>query len=132
MKNIFESDKFDIQVIAQGTCLDHLNDKTYTIETVTFRLNHVALNAWSDSEMMNSRDCYETDKEWKEHQEKYKVKRYNVKKMILESLGMDADPERVSICRVVSEVFTVVYISQIVEAEKEKEPAGGHRTGSET
>ncbi|KAA6136513.1 hypothetical protein [[Clostridium] symbiosum] len=131
MKNIFESDKFDIQVIAQGTCLDHLNDKTYTIETVTFRLNHVALNAWSDSEMMNSRDCYETDKEWK-HQEKYKVKRYNVKRMILESLGMDAEPERISICQVVSEVFTAVHISEITGMEKEIEPTGGNRTGSGT
>ena len=132
MKNIFESDKFDIQVIAQGTCLDHLNDKTYTIETVTFRLNHVALNAWSDSEMMNSRDFYETDKERKEHQEKYKVKRYNVKRMILESLGMDAEPERISICQVVSEVFTAVHISEITGMEKEIEPTGGNRTGSGT
>lgn len=132
MKNIFESDKFDTQVIAQGACLDHLNDKTYTIETVTFRLNHVALNAWCRSETMNSRDCYETNKEWEEHRKKYEVKRFNVKKMILESLGMDAEPEQVSICQVVSEVFTAVHISEITGMEKEIEPTGGNRTGSGT
>ena len=131
MKNIFESDKFDTQVIAQGACLDHLNDKTYTIETVTFRLNHVALNAWCRSETMNSRDCYETDKEWEEHQEKYKAKRFNVKKMILESLRIDAEPEQVSICQVVSEVFTAVHISEVRDGE-ETEPTGGNRTGSDT
>lgn len=113
MKNIFESDKFDLQVIARGACLDHLNNKIYAIETVTFRLNHVALNAWSDSEMMNSRDCYETDSEWKEHLEKYRLKRYSVERKILESLGMDAEPEQVSICQVVSEVFTAVHIREI-------------------
>ena len=87
------------------------------------------MNAWCRSETMNCRDCYETDEEWEEHLEKYKEKRYNVKKMILESLGMDAEPEQVSICQVVSEVFTAVHISEVRDGE-EIEPAGGNRTGS--
>ena len=49
--NDFNSNNFAVQVIASGSFADQpvYADKTYLVETVTIRLNPVALNAWLDT-----------------------------------------------------------------------------------
>lgn len=113
----FESDEFAIQIMAKGSFVDIEGDKQYLIEATTMRLNHVALNAWLDSEMLNCRSCYETGeqgrKEWEAHKAEYAERRKIWKERLLQALDIDAKPEKVSITQSLSEVFTVVYIREI-------------------
>ena len=54
---------FHFEIIAQGARADEgaWPDILYLIETYTISVNHVALNEWHASEILNSRDCYQTD-----------------------------------------------------------------------
>ncbi len=107
--------EFAIQLMAKGSFVDSGvgNGCLYLVEAFTIRLNHIALNAWILSEMMNSRDCYSTDEEWEAHKTECKIKRKAVRDQILKTLGINPDTEGISITQVQSEVFTIVRISEL-------------------
>ena len=107
--------EFAIQLMAKGSFLDSdsVNGHLYLVEAFTIRLNHIALNAWIMSEMMNSRDCYSTAKEWEAHKAEYKAKRKSVHEQILSALGIEPNAVGISIKQIQSEVFAVVHISEI-------------------
>ncbi len=116
MKNAkFESNEFVIQLMAKGGFVDNGTggDDSYLIEAYTIRLNHIALNAWILSEMMNVRECYDTDEEWEAHKAEYKARREAVNKQIINILGIDPDTGSISITQSQSEVFTVVHIRKM-------------------
>jgi hypothetical protein len=117
-----KNNEFDFDVIARGSFLDHDTgsldssgrQKVYSIEAITIRLNHIALNDWLLSEILNVRECYvagpEGDRKWEEHKAEYKARRDAWKKAVVNKLGLDTDAGSVCITQALSEVFTVVYI----------------------
>ena len=110
---IFKTNHFAIQVIASGSFLDDdpgFNGKTYTVQAYTIRLNHVALNEWILSTPFNDRLCYETQDEWMAYVDEKKAERATVEKKIADELHLDATAGGITIEKVVSEIFTVVYI----------------------
>jgi DNA topoisomerase VI subunit A len=113
----FEGNEFAIQVIGKGSYVDNGtgNGKSYRIEATTIRLNHIALNAWILSSMLNCRDCYETNEEWEAYKAETTAEREAVRAQIIDALGIkiDADKESICITQSQSEVFTVVRISDI-------------------
>jgi hypothetical protein len=113
----FEGNEFAIQVIAKGSYVDNGSGggKSFLIETTTIRMNHVALNAWILSTMFNFRECYETDKEWEAYKAEKESQSKAVNSQIIDALGIkiDADKESVCITQSLSEVFTVVHISDV-------------------
>lgn len=113
----FNSDRFAVQVIACGSFTDQpvYADKTYLIETATVRLNHAALNAWSETHALYDRDWFETEEEWVKHTQKKHSLYSEFKKNMADAVGFTPDPdkEEINIKQVVSEVFTVVWIHEI-------------------
>lgn len=107
----FKKDKFAIQVLSRGSFIDDsITDRKFLVETITFRLNPVALNGWLSSETTNHRDCYDTHDEWQKHKNEYAAKRLACEREILEALGMDPDTKHVSVLQVMSEIFVVLHI----------------------
>ena len=106
----FKSDNFAIEIMAKGSFIDAVASSTFMVEAYTIRLNHIALNEWILSEMMNTRDCYDTEEEWEEHKAEYKTRRADWIKKIRDALGIDPEATGVSITQAQSEIFTVVHI----------------------
>lgn len=108
---------FDLQVICQGAYLDKDGEDSFLIETKIFKLNHIALNEWTLSEMLNSRECYpdgkDGDNEWAQHQAEYTEKRRMATEHILDALHFDEHRGSVSITQNMAEIFTAVRISRI-------------------
>jgi hypothetical protein len=108
-------DKFVIQVIARGAFVDDGagGGQSYMVETYTLRLNHVALNAWILSDLLNCREFYSTIEEWEEHKAKQKTKREAVKSQVLDVLNIDPNTGSACITQSLSEIFTLVHIRKI-------------------
>lgn len=114
MKRSYLKD-FEIKVISKGAFIDegvYPNTK-YLVDVTTIRLNHVALNAWHSSVVMNCRECYDTDKEWEQYKAKCKSRRCECEKLITKSLGIDTNQGSVSVTQSLSEIFTVVHIREV-------------------
>ena len=111
----FEGKEFAIQVTAKGAFVDNGvgNGKSYVVETIALRLNHVALNEWIFSSFLNCRDCYETEQEWQTYKSEKEAKRKAFNEKIIKDLGIDTDEGSVCITQAQSEVFTVVHIWEI-------------------
>lgn len=115
-------EKFAVEVIARGAYIDQPyggEDECFIINTITIRLNHVALNEWILSQMLNVRECYEAgekgDREWEEHKAEYKRRGEEWKAKVLAALDIKAEPEQesITITQALSEVFTIVRIREI-------------------
>ncbi|MGD9567500.1 MAG: hypothetical protein AB7V48_04160 [Sedimentibacter sp.] len=114
----FERNIFAVQLISKGSYVDDVNDgvdsgKSYLIETYVIRLNPTALNDWILSEMMNSRDVYDSNEEWEAHKVKYKNRRNTVNNKIINSLGLNEVSGGICITQSQSEVFTVVHVREL-------------------
>lgn len=115
----FEGNEFALQVIAKGSFIDNgVGVGTFQVEATTIRLNHIALNAWLLSEMSNTRDCYEDgpegDAQWEAHKKEWAERRRVWEAKMVEALGIDPKTGSVSITQAQTEVFTVVFIREIV------------------
>lgn len=115
-------DEFKVDVIARGSYIDQPygeEDERFSVEAITVRLNHVALNAWFSSQMHNVRECYEDgeagDHEWEAHKAEYKRRGEEWKANVLCALAIRAEPEResISITQAQAEVFTAVHIRRL-------------------
>lgn len=75
--------------------------------------------------MLNTRECYadgpEGDEEWKAHQAKYRENRMAFEDKIICDLGLDSKNGGITIKRVFTEVFAVVYIWEMCGARTEEE-----------
>lgn len=115
VNEIYRKNDFAIQVVAKGSFLDSdpgYGGKVYEVETATIRLNHVAMNEWIFAQVMNDRECYDTDEEWKQYLADTKTWAGEFEKKIADALGFDTSMASVSISQVVSEVFGVAYIRE--------------------
>lgn len=114
MNSIFQKDEFAVQIICTGSFLDDdpgYRGKVYQVETATVRLNHVALNEWSDTHISNCRECYETDQEWKDYLALKEARKRAFEEKVASAVGFHAT-KGISVAQVVSEVFTVAYIHE--------------------
>jgi hypothetical protein len=113
-------EEFDFEVIARGAFIDDLRSggaypkSLYRVETITLRLNHIALNDYNLSIVGNVRECYsdgaEGDKEFESHKEEYRRRRDVWEKTIIDRLGLETGKGiGVFMGHVESEIFTIVY-----------------------
>lgn len=111
----FEGEKFAIKVIAEGAYVDDKvgDGKIYCVKATTIRLNHVAHNAWNQSEVFNVRECYRHDEEWEAHKAEYEKRRKEIQSKIRGALGIGLEENGVTIAKVQTEVFAVVHIYEI-------------------
>lgn len=118
-KDKFEGNEFEIQLMSKGSFVDngYGHVPAFLIEAFTIRLNHIALNDWVMSEMMNVRECYGTNEEWEEHKTEIKEKHETWNRRIIEALDIDLKAGSASITQSKSEIFTVVYIRKIAQEE---------------
>ena len=111
------NNNFDLEIICQGACIDKDEAEDFLIETKTFRLNHIALNEWTLSEMMNSRECYAAgpagDEEWREHKSEYTEKRRIATQHIINALNFAKREGSISITQAMAEIFIAVRISRV-------------------
>lgn len=114
---IFRTDEFAIEVISTGATIDEIQDykgtARYLIRTAVIRLNHVALDAWNWSGIRRDLNWdYDGDKEaYDAYCAEQEEKRKAVEKKIADLL--DFPPDSTVITKNMSEIFTVVKISEI-------------------
>ena len=119
--------EFTIQIIARGSVVDtqtewsrkshQLVDVSYLVETFTIRLNHIAQNAWVDSELR----YYDPDwdgvtREERERLNKERAERREAfKRQIQEDIGFDEAQGSFTVNQIIAEFFAVVTMRRICE-----------------
>ena len=117
---IFKTDRFAIEIISAVSFLDDdpgFRGKTYSVQTYTIRLNHVALAAWRAATATDDREDDETWLIWHpgEDRQAYRAEIEKQRKafnaQIASALQITrADSGSFSVVQVLSEIFAVVYI----------------------
>lgn len=123
MNEIFREKNIAIVVISSGSTLDNdpsYRGTTYRISTWTFRINHIGLNAWYNSEPVywNQWD-YETREEFEEKRKIREEAREDLMNRIRAKLDGKEGTLGFSITRNVSEIFTAVLIEKADEEAAE-------------
>lgn len=115
MNEIFRTNEFAIQIISRGSFLDNdpgFRGKVYQVETVTIRLNQIALDEYFNGQVYNCRDDYETKQEYQDYLTEREARRTAFKGKIAAAVGYDPAAGSVAISQAVSEIFTVVHIHE--------------------
>lgn len=118
MNDIFDKKEFAIEIIAEGSFVDvpgGLSDSVYQVETKTIRLNHIALDEWDRSEIVEELEDFETRVEYHNYIDEKMELRANFKSKLRQAMGYD-DWSTFVIERVLSEIFTVVAIRDITKS----------------
>ena len=118
--DIFRTDRFAIEIVSAGGFLDDdpgFMGKTYSVQTYTIRLNHVALAAWRAATATDDREDDETWSAWHpgEDRQTYRAtvekRRAEFNSQIAAALQITgASTGSFSVVQVLSEIFAVVYI----------------------
>lgn len=120
---IFNTDRFAIEIISSGEFLDNdpgFRGKTYTVQTYTIRLNHVALAAWRAATATDDREDDDTWAAWHPGEDR-QTYRAAVEKRRADFDAQIADALQItgratgsfSVVCVLSEIFAVVYIPAV-------------------
>ena len=117
---IFKTDRFAIEIVSACGFLDDdpgFRGKTYSVQTYTVRLNHVALDAWRAATATDDREDDETWTAWHpgEDRQTYRAavekRKAEFDANIAAALQITgADTGSFSVVQVLSEIFAVVYI----------------------
>ena len=117
---IFKMDRFAIEIVSAGGFLDDdpgFRGKTYSVQTYTIRLNHVALDAWRAATATDDREDDETWAAWHpgEDRQTYRAavekRKAEFDSQIAAALQITgASTGSFSVVQVLSEIFAVVYI----------------------
>lgn len=111
-----DNEKFDVEIVTEGQFVD----QGYLVKTIVIRLNSVAMNEFILSDILNCRECYETENEWQEYKDKKTKKREEWENKILQKFGfVKNDKNSVCIAENVSEIFTVVIMERLENGEKD-------------
>jgi len=130
-KQKFESNEFAMQVIARGGFVDcgAGSGKTYYVDTINLRANHVMSNGYFESCFFKSGDWeayYETKEEWEkvkpENEERRKIWEGKVKND-LKTIIPNIYDGSCFITKVQSEFFTVMHVYEIEGEEKNHDNA---------
>lgn len=114
-----KKDDFIVKVLSRGSCIDSQagDGAVYQIETYTLRLNHVALNAYLLSEMMNSRECYADGPEGRalldDHIKEYADRRREWRYKIARQIGCNPDAGSFVATQLVAEFFGAIWMREI-------------------
>jgi hypothetical protein len=117
--------EFDFDVVARGAFIDDLRSggsypkALFSVETITIRLNHVALNEYIMSLCQNCRECYpdgdEGEKQWQQHQAEKKELNIAWQKNIFDCLDLKIEEGKIPVIKEVqSEIFTIVYVARLL------------------
>ncbi len=117
---IFKMDRFAIEIVSAGGFLDDdpgFRGKTYSVQTYTIRLNHVALDAWRAATATDDREDDETWAAWHpgEDRQTYRAavekRKAEFDSQVAAALQITgAATGSFSVVQVLSEIFAVVYI----------------------
>ena len=116
---IFKMDRFAIEIVSAGGFLDDdpgFRGKTYSVQTYTIRLNHVALDAWRAATATDDREDDETWAAWHpgEDRQTYRAavekRKAEFDSQVAAALQITgAATGSFSVVQVLSEIFAVVY-----------------------
>lgn len=114
--------EFAFQIIAKGSVVDTLPEAnaSYLVETFTIRLNHVALNAWVNSEPRNYDPDWDglTQEEGERLNKERAEQREAFERRIQEDIGFD-NARGFTVKQIVSEFFGVVTMRRIRETPRQ-------------
>ena len=111
-----ENEKFDVEIVTEGKFVD----QGCLVKTIVIRLNSAAMNEFILSDILNCRECYETEDEWQDYKAQKKKKREDWENKILQKFGFEKnDKNSFCIAENVSEIFTVVLMEQLEGGEKD-------------
>lgn len=102
----------DLELVAQGEFLD----QGYRVKTIVIRLLGELQQEELDTHEWNSRECYETDEEWREYRASKEKLRECFKDKIREMLGV-AGSKSFVLENTLSEIFTAVAFYSLGEGE---------------
>ena len=107
-----KKEEFGVEIIARGAFVDTGVEpgRAYCVEIYTLRLNHVAVNEYIFTTLMNNKDCYSKHEEWLEYLDDRRAKLEEWKNRIINMVKCDVSKGGISITQAQSEVFTLVHI----------------------
>ena len=113
------SPEFGVQIIAKGAYEDapYGNGDIYTVEVTTLRLNPVALNEWQSANAYGSSDSFETDAEWRLHDDEKRAQQEAFNQKIVCLLSLNEKVSKATITQAQAEVFAVVQIWKVTGTE---------------
>ena len=111
-----ENENFDVEIVTEGQFVD----QGCLVKTIVIRLNGVAMNEFILPDILNCRECYETENEWQDYKAKKTKKREDWENKILQKFGfVKNDKNSVCIAENVSEIFTVVIMERLENGEED-------------
>lgn len=113
MDDFFKTDSSIIQLISSGEYIDddpNYEGDTYTVRVYALRLNPTALSEWGRTQILNHRNTYSTEGEWKAYKAKKEKLQTAFQKKVAELLNVNLSLGSLFVTQAVSEAFTAVHI----------------------
>lgn len=115
----FEGNEFAVEVLSRGSFVDTtFPDKVYQVETMTLRLNWVAMNDFSVFSSLADREDFCTDAEYSEHVTKQSAERLKWRNNLIQAIGLDESQGTIYISKVISEIFAVCQMTELTTVWK--------------
>ena len=114
----FEGNEFAVEVLSRGSFVDATYpDKVYQVETMTLRVNWVAMNEYNTHPVMDRED-FDTDDEWAEFEERRIDTQKEWRKKLLRAMGLEDGKGVIYVMQVVSEIFAVCRMTELNTVRK--------------
>jgi hypothetical protein len=110
---------FVVEVLSRGAYFDGKagDGSVYQIDTFTLRLNHIALNAYLLSDMMNCRECYSDSEDgqtaFEEDRIEHAARRKRWGERVADQIGVDLNAGSFVVTQALAEVFAAVWIREL-------------------
>lgn len=115
--NKFEGNEFAVEVLSRGSFIDtSFPEKVYRVETMTLRLNWVAMNEYNIYPVMDRED-FDTDEEWNEYEVKRMDAQQEWRENLLRAIGLDGC-DCVYVRQVITEIFALCRMTELTSVRK--------------
>lgn len=109
----FEGNEFAVEVLSRGSFVDaSYPEKVYQVETMTLRLNWVAMNEYNIYPVMDRED-FDTDVEYSDYLTELAKERLKWRENLIQAIGLDESQGTIYITKVISEIFAVCQMTEL-------------------
>ena len=117
--NKFEGNEFAVEVLSRGSFIDtSFPEKVYRVETMTLRLNWVAMNDFLVFSDTMDREDFAADAEYSEYLTQQAEARLKWRKNLVQAIGLDESRGTIYITKVISEIFAVCQMTELTTVRK--------------
>lgn len=110
----FEGNEFAVEILSRGSFVDATYpDKVYQVETMTLRVNWVAMNDFLVFSATMDREDFAADAEYSEYLTQQAEARLKWRENLVQAIGLDKSRGTIYITKVISEIFAVCQMTEL-------------------